>query len=88
MEYAQYPGRGLRAGSRNEILQGNAAQVFHGVVQGTLGRLTEIVDRDRVGVRQAAGDLHLVLEASLGGFAAGAAPAESTAGACRPGPPT
>jgi hypothetical protein len=59
--------RGLRAVLRDELLEGEALEILHRLVEGPLGRVAEVV-RDRVRVAEARGELDLALEASQARF--------------------
>ena len=54
---------GLRAELPHELVEVDAAQVLHRVIEQPVGRASVVIDRDGVGVGKLAGDLDFVLEA-------------------------
>ena len=53
---------GLCAVAPHEILEVDAVQVFHGVIEHAVRRAAVVIDRDGVRVGQHRGQLHLALE--------------------------
>ena len=56
----------------HELLEVQAAQQLHGVIEDAVRRAAVVVDRDRARMRQARGQLHLALEARERALALGA----------------
>ena len=59
---------GLGAELPHQLVEVDAAQVFHGEIEQALRGVPVVIDRDRVGMGELAGHLDLVLEARGGGF--------------------
>jgi hypothetical protein len=57
-----HPSRILRAVAVDQGLKVVALEVFHGVVESASRGTTEVVDRDRVGMRESAGELGFALK--------------------------
>jgi hypothetical protein len=55
--------RGLRAVVVDELFERDALEELHGVIEDAVGGAAEVVDGDRVGVRERRGELNLALEA-------------------------
>ena len=54
--------RRLNPVGSDERFEGEAVEVLHRVVEDAVGRAAVVVDRDRIGVRKAARELHFALE--------------------------
>src|SRR5262245_21214046 len=57
-----HPRGWLRTIEANEVLEIHARQILHGVVEVAVRCLAVIENRDRIGMRELAGQLHFALE--------------------------